>query len=742
MNTYIPKLAALCLVFLLSGCIDTVDTQIVSDNNETNETTNTTTPEVKKPETKKPETKKPEVKKPETKKPETKKPETKKPIITPPTKKPETKKPETKKPETKKPETKKPETKKPETKKPEAVSTKTKYHRLAWDDDPSTTAVVGFCATTDGIDFTLKYGYTTDENSWNSVDVVETHTFDRLKSYFVHLSGLTPESAVYYKICDSSGCSQRYWFKTASDTSTKPYVFIAGGDTRSGLNTRRKANKLIAKIRPLFIMHGGDYTNSNNKREMQTLLGDFEMMYSDDTIDNKEYKRIYPLVTAMGNHEDGNFKTLCEVFGVDYNHNGVCDRYDDTYTAFNVTPLLRVYTLNSEFRRLDSTKQKEQNKWFANDIKSNAATSSSWRVVQYHKPMFPHYTGKHDNLEIFNWWADEFYNHSVNLVVESDTHMCKVTKVVKPASNGTRNYEEAVKGGTVYVGEGSWGADSRSANDSKSWTQDLASINQFKVITVYKDKMEVRTAQFNGNVSTLSKDDRQNNSTLLPSGISWWYADGIGKVMTLVKNNSKQSVLDTSHNVQPQNSVKTQTNYETKTKQYDSKDIKEASIDILGDSFISNIQKNSTHNIGDEELLVSLDNKEFGESISLIKFDLSKLPKNALIVGATLDMKSTQNSGGEYVLYTGANSWDEGSVTWDNIGAKMQLETFVAKFKVKDTNIVIDINKNGIDTLNSWLHGNTNTGFAISSLDGKDLHIHNKESMLGASLNIRYVLQK
>jgi hypothetical protein len=181
------------------------------------------------------------------------------------------------------------------------------------------------------------------------------------------------------------------------------------------------------------------------------------------------------------------------------------------------------------------------NNWFDNDIVTKGQ-NVKWRIAQYHKPMFPHYTGKPDNPTLFNWWANKFYENGMNLVVESDTHIVKTTKIVKPAS-GKTDYEVATNGGTLYVGEGSWGAEARSANDRHSWTQDMGAFQQYKVIVVSKDKMDVRTAEFNGNVKALSKAQRDSNSVLLPKGINWWNTKGIGEVITLKQNANKQSIM-------------------------------------------------------------------------------------------------------------------------------------------------------------------------------------------------------
>ena len=413
------------------------------------------------------------------------------------------------------------------------------YHRLVWDGSPSSTATIGFTPN-GGQNHHVKYGTTTDDSTWAIKQVSATRTFDRdLTNSFVELEGLPANSAVYYQVCDNSGCGQKLWFKTAP-TDNSPYVVVAGGDTRSGWTTRQDGNRLLAKIRPLFIMHGGDYTNSNTAYEMSEYLNDWQLTFSDDQIDGQSYKRIYPFIATHGNHEDDNYSTLCEVFGVDYNKDNQCN-YNDTYGAFNISPLLRVYTLNSQFKNSGwSNEASAMNSWLSQDLANNG-NLAQWRMAQYHKPMYPHYDGKSTNYELFDWWSDLFYSKAMNLVVESDTHINKITQALKPNGSG---YSTATDGGTVFVGEGSWGAPARSANDPKSWTIDLDSIQQFKVITVAESGVVVRTAQFDSGSVTLSKAQRDADSVALPSGVNWWSAQQIGTELKLTKAASGLSVID------------------------------------------------------------------------------------------------------------------------------------------------------------------------------------------------------
>jgi hypothetical protein len=411
--------------------------------------------------------------------------------------------------------------------------------RLSWDYDPAHTAVVGFTPK-DGKNYRVIYGYSTDESLWDSKDATISHTFNRsLVTKFARLENLKAGSDVFFRVCNGERCGKRMWFKTAPE-GDKPFVFVAGGDTRSGWSTRRAGNKLISKIRPLFVMHGGDFTNGNSAREMKSLLLDWTLAYSQDKIEGRDYTRVYPIVPAHGNHEDGNLRTLCEVFGIDGNRDGECTK-EDTYGAFSVGSLLRVYTLNSQFKYSQwSSEASEMNSWLRKDLQDKGA-KAQWRVVQYHKPMFPHYSKKHTNPTLQRWWAELFYESSVNLVVESDTHIAKVTTTIKPNGDG---FVATTKGGTLYVGEGSWGAPARSANRPYDWTLDLASIQQFKVVTVKKSEMDVRTAQFDGRVTGVTREERANDSTVLPTGVNWWSVGKKGKVLKLTPTAEKRSHLE------------------------------------------------------------------------------------------------------------------------------------------------------------------------------------------------------
>lgn len=590
-----------------------------------------------------------------------------------------------------------------------------KWVRLGWQGNASSEATVSFTPNGTNNNPYVKYGYSTNESSWSSQSLTFTSSMASITSKHVRLQNLNANSPVYFRVCDDSGCGDRFWFRTAA-TDNSPFVFVAGGDTRTGWTNRQNGNRLIAKIRPLFVMHGGDFTDSNNNSQWSQWLTDWELSYSSDTIDGISYKRIYPMVGTHGNHEDSDISTICKMLGVDANRDNSCSA-NDTYYSTTVSSLLRVYTLNSQFMSESSSLQNAQNTWLTNDL-SSYGSSAKWRVAQYHKPMFPHYSGKSDNQTLFNWWAQKFFDYGMNLVVESDTHMSKVTEVLAPSGNNFAGSSGGVTAGTVYVGEGSWGAPARSANDAKSWTIDMASIQQFKVITVNDTKMDVRTAQFDGSPATLSKSDRDANATALPANVNWWLPNNVGEVMKLERDSNNRTLLAGTN---PGNGTT-------------------VTLDASDDTFISSSNAGSNYNGSSEQLLADGSDSTYGAMKSLIKWDTSSIPSCAVVDVVKVQLNVFNPSSGSYNLYAGVNSWNESSATWNSVGGSAQQGNQVGSFTPGSTGAyTIQLSSSGKSTAQNWVQGNTNNGIIIASGGTSDgIDFNHRESGTAPKLIVTY----
>lgn len=366
-------------------------------------------------------------------------------------------------------------------------------YRIILTDDPATTITIAWNQIS-GSNPIVHYG-TTDEGT-NFANYPFSQPVDRAIVYrgmdnrFVRLTGLQPDTAYYFVINDSEGTSDRYWFKTSPDDNNSRLSFIAGGDSRNNQVPRRNANKLVAKLKPHAVFFGGDMTDDDTNAEWQTWFDDWQLTTATDG-------RMFPIVPARGNHE--------------YDPVVVYNLFDtpntDSYFAITFGQnLVRAITLNTEISILGN-----QLTWLQNELVTNSG-NHIWNIAQYHKPMRPHTAFKSEGRPFqYESWAQLFYDNDVRLVIDCDSHMTKTTWPLRPSleSGNDEGFEIDVANGTVYAGEGAWGAPLRPNDDDKSWTRNSGSFNQFKLIFIDNQEMHLRTIQVDNadNVGEVANND-------------------------------------------------------------------------------------------------------------------------------------------------------------------------------------------------------------------------------------------
>ena len=350
---------------------------------------------------------------------------------------------------------------------------KTDKYRLSIRTSPATSIVVCWnqISGNSPIVYFGKKDYGTDFSKYKN-----KHTPDRaisfkgMNNHFARLENLSPNTAYYFIIKDSESTSKRYWFKTAPDTNKK-LSFIAGGDSRNNRLPRQQANIIVSKLKPHAVLFGGDMTSGDNDKQWNTWMDDWQLTTATDG-------RMFPIITTRGNHERSN-ESIYNLFDTPSSK---------VYYALTFgKDLIRTYTLNSEI-----SIKGQQTKWLKKDLKQH---NTIWKSAQYHRPMRPHVANKPERNIQYASWAKLFYDEDVRLVVECDAHTVKTTWPLKP-STGTNSSEGFIredKKGTVYVGEGCWGAPLRPNNDIKPWTRNSGKFNQVKWIFVSKKKIECRT---------------------------------------------------------------------------------------------------------------------------------------------------------------------------------------------------------------------------------------------------------
>ncbi len=408
----------------------------------------------------------------------------------------------------------------------------TDMHRLIWNDDPATTMTVAWRQLSDEavvyydvVDYgreAMSYGNIQSTTRKNSHLGISTH--------FAHLTKLKPDTAYYFLIADGDSVSRRYYFKTASDKYAD-FTFIAGGDTKSrnknGGNPAKKtaydygrmSNRMVAKLRPLFVLFVGDFTSNSDKAERWV---DWFNDWNEDTCSTDG--RMYPLIPVHGNHENPNgLEDLKSLFGTPESVYYTIDLCGD---------FMRVFVLNSELSSGQMSKKIENmgEKWDAQKAWLEETLEGSklfqYRVAMYHRPMRPHTKRKNPSKRAYEDWAPLFEKYHLNLSFDGDAHMHKITYPLVPAIDGEDGFRRDDKRGTMYIGEGSWGASPRPADALRDWTMSHGSFNQFKFIHVQKKKFYIHTVITDNEAEVGSLHEGEEFG--FPKGIKLFDTPGMG----------------------------------------------------------------------------------------------------------------------------------------------------------------------------------------------------------------------
>jgi hypothetical protein len=389
--------------------------------------------------------------------------------------------------------------------------------RITWSGDTATTAQIIWDGGSEKAKDSVLYFDQVDHGQAyakysKQALVANVDEYKKMFNTFVQLTGLEPDTRYYFVIKDHEGLSKRYWFETLPDHPNKRLSFISGGDSRNNRNPRLQANLLVSKLKAHAVFFGGDLTNSDSNKQMKNWLDDWQLSINSDG-------RITPLVVARGNHERSN-SSISRIFGTNL---GVY------YTLNFGGDLFRAYTLNTS-----TSISGAQLTWFKRDVEQNQ--DYTWKFAQYHKPMRPHTRGKSEGSRQYKYWAPLFFDYNFDLVSESDSHTVKTTYPIRPSANKGEDegFVRDDNSGTVYMGEGCWGAPLRRNNDDKSWTRASGRFNQFKLMFVDNLKIELRTIEVSNakDVGEVSIDERFT----LPANLKVWNpSNGTGKVITLSK---------------------------------------------------------------------------------------------------------------------------------------------------------------------------------------------------------------
>ncbi len=410
---------------------------------------------------------------------------------------------------------------------PFCLFSETKQFTLSYNDDPSSTIVIGWSGDSamvyyDTIDYGTNYSLYSHTNGINRTGGAHSITRN-----FSRLSNLQANTLYFFVLHDVQGdTSLRFSFRTLSDNPMDSVSFISGGDSRDGfkvlgvytencpsgncIEQRRKGNRLVAKIRPDFISFNGDFVmnqvTSNTNTEWNNWLEDWQLTISADG-------RMFPLLFSLGNHEDNS--DAYEMFDVPM----------EEYYVININNgLLRFYCLNSELNPCTETNQLD---WFTNDLQLHSGSSNDplWKFAQYHVATYSMALGYGLESTQMECWVNLFEQYDISLAIESHGH---VTKWSYPcvAKNDNSDFElSSSNSGVVYIGEGQWGAPHRQLDflglNQKPYIRDMDVFDGFFYITVNPSKTTIRSVKFK-DVDSVQAHTSDALGKDLPFGIAIW----------------------------------------------------------------------------------------------------------------------------------------------------------------------------------------------------------------------------
>jgi hypothetical protein len=333
----------------------------------------------------------------------------------------------------------------------------------------------------------------------NRVEATLEQNHKGMNNVFVEVSGLNPDTEYFFVPVENGIAGKRYSVRTLAEGPNARLSFVVGGDSRNNQSIRRKGNLLLAKLRAHFVFFTGDMTGGDGSSEVQQWLDDWQLTHGPDG-------RVTPLVIARGNHEISN-DSISKIFGT------TSEVY---YSVGFGGDLLRIFVLNTEI-----SKGGTQGEWLAKELQAHQ--NARWKIAGYHRPMRPHSTSKGNGDSQYQNWAPLFWQHRVAMVFESDTHVAKATQPLKPDTKGSGGFVVDPQG-SVYLGEGGWGAPLREADRSYDWTLGAARLNHFQWVWLDSGNAEVRTVLLDNAETVASLDD--SDRFRLPAGLALWKMGG------------------------------------------------------------------------------------------------------------------------------------------------------------------------------------------------------------------------
>ena len=350
---------------------------------------------------------------------------------------------------------------------------------LSWYDDPTTTMTIQWHTLTKEKATRCRLYLPDGKKIDHEADFLSLE--DRL-IYRITLKELLPDTDYRFQIDDDPAL---YLFRTAPLVLEKPLKFLVGGDLYQSKEIFRKITPSLIDQDPLFAVLGGDIAYAIHPDPFTDFTGFFQTpakRWFNFLRDWKERMiapdgRIIPFLLLPGNHD-------------------ISSKAPDLFFKLFDFPEKKLYREISFGNYLSlllldtghlSPIKGEQTLFLQNSLKQNR--DKPYLIPVYHIAAYPSYYAFQAETPktLRKWWCPLFDEANLPIAFENHNHSWKKTFPIRG--------EKIDPSGTIYLGDGCWGAIPRTTR--KDWYLDKAgAFNHVYLVELEAEKATIQALTF------------------------------------------------------------------------------------------------------------------------------------------------------------------------------------------------------------------------------------------------------
>jgi len=316
---------------------------------------------------------------------------------------------------------------------------------LSWYNDPTTTMTIQWHSEQDAEN--QLFWKSPDSAAW--IEVKSSHHFlplSRIEVHHVDLNQLSPGTEYEFKIGSDSTI---YHFRTMPQTLDRSITFIVGGNIFESRKIFRQMAQTIAKHDPDFIVFGGNIAHAINSKPFffpSSRLRHWLAFFNEwKTSIIQNGGRVIPFVIAPGKEDirTDDYEIFFSLFAFPQKQ---------LYRDIDFGNYLTLFLLDTgNFHPIDGP----QSYWLKRALTKNQ--KRTYRFAVYNESAYPPSGSSPATKKIRTFWCPLFEEFDLQAAFEHQNHSIKRTFPIKG--------NQIQANGTIYLGEGCWGARPQKTQD-------------------------------------------------------------------------------------------------------------------------------------------------------------------------------------------------------------------------------------------------------------------------------------